>query len=57
MSFQKNAVNGRNGFEVSYKKDQPEEQLGEWFGNGELIDDLIGQKDNCFRKKKGHKRK
>lgn len=57
MSFQKNAVNGRNGFEVSYQKDQPEEQLGEWFGNGELIDDLIVQKDNCFRKKKGHKRK
>ena len=22
MSFQKNAVNGRNGFKVSYKKDQ-----------------------------------
>ena len=34
-----------------------EEPVYDWFGNGELIDDLIGQKDNCFRKKKGHKRK
>ena len=29
-----------------------DEEPEDWFGRGELIDDLIGQKDNCFRKKK-----